>query len=279
MASLKDKFQAVADGNAALAFDPTKSDRPQLMMLAVGQVEPDPDQPRRDLGDLTELKASIREHGIVQPVIVSPSPTDGMFRIIAGERRYTAAKELGDTEIPCVVRTVDEHRRLEVQLVENIHRKGFTPFEEASAYRRLMEEFQLSQRKLADRLGKSVATVNQTLRILSLPEDVLRGVQTSEHLSRSVLLEIAKQETPEEQRAMWARANGGGLTVKSARAAKSPSVEGEAGTDVVQRKGASRVSFRTTGALVTVSFPEGDKAKAEIVAALTEALAEAKRRV
>lgn len=279
MARLKDRFQAVADGSAALAFDPTKSDRPQLMMLAVEQVEPDPDQPRRDLGDLSELKASIREHGIVQPIIVSPASAAGLFRIIAGERRYTAAKELGQAEIPCVVRSIEEHRRLEVQLIENIHRKGFNPIEEATAYKRLMDEFKLSQRQLADRLGKSVATVNQTLRILTLPEDVLEGVQTSERLSRSVLLEIAKQETPEEQRAMWKRANSGGLTVKSARAAKPAAVEGEEGMDVAQRKGASRVSFRTTGALVTVSFAEGDKAKAEVVAALTEALAEAKRRV
>lgn len=280
MASLKNRFEKIGGGAPALDFDPTKATQPELKNIPIELVEPDPSQPRTEIGDLTDLKASIREHGIIQPVIVSAVPGEERFRIIAGERRYTAAKELGLAEIPCVVRSVDEHRRLEVQLIENLHRKGFTPVEEANAYRRLREEFNLSQRQLADRLGKSVATINQTLRILSLPEDILSDLSTADHVSRAVLLEVAKQETPERQREMWESAKGGSLTVKAARAVKSQPADDDAAGGVVQRKGATRTTFRTTGgALVTVSFSEGEKAKPEIVAALTEALAEANRRV
>lgn len=270
MARLKDKFADIAKGAPGLEFDPRKADRPQLMDLDVAQVERDPSQPRTDLGDLTDLKVSIREHGIIQPLIVSPSEVAGIFRIIAGERRYTAARELGLETVPCVVRTVKEHRRLEVQIIENIHRKDFNPVEEAKAYERLIEEFNLSQRDLADRLGKSVATVNQTLRILTLPEDIVADVQTSERISRSVLLEIAKQESESAQRSLWTLASGGNLTVKEARAKKKGPAESE------RKKVLSRSTIHTKAATVTVTFERDGIAPSEIADALAEALRIAK---
>lgn len=263
MATLKNKFVKIGEGETGPYSDPLGGDQPRLVVLPIEQVEPDPDQPRKDVGDLEDLKASISEHGILQPCIVSVVEED-RYRLIAGERRYSAAKALGIKAIPCILRTIDEHRRLEVQLIENIHRKELNAIEEATTYDRLMKEFNLSQRDLAKRLGKSPATINQTLRILSLPARLLESVQTSERLTRSVLLEIAKLESEEEQIRLYELATTGLLTVKAARAKK------EKGIDKPQR---ARVPIQTTKALVTVTFTSGDSSSQDLADALAEALA------
>lgn len=221
MAGLKKRFEAIAQGEQSLQFDPLAREEARLAQIPPSQIEPDPDQPRTEVGELEELKASIQEHGIIQPCIVSVAGED-RYRLIAGERRWTAATQLGLKSIPCVVRTVDEHRRLEVQIIENIHRKDLSPMEEARAYQRLMVEFNLSQRQLAARLGRSVAAVNQMLRLLTLPEDLMESVQTSEHLTRSVLLEIAKKESPELQRELLQKALKGAVTVRTLREKTEP---------------------------------------------------------
>ncbi len=221
MAGLKKRFEAIAQGEKSLQFDPLAREEARLALISPGQIEADPDQPRDEVGDLEELKASIQEHGIIQPCIVSVAGDD-RYRLIAGERRWTAATQLGLKSIPCVIRTVDEHRRLEVQLIENIHRKDLSPLEEARAYQKLMVEFNLSQRQLAARLGRSVAAINQMLRLLTLPEDLMESVQTSEHLTRSVLLEIAKKESPELQRELLQKALNGSVTVRALRERMTP---------------------------------------------------------
>lgn len=219
MASLTKRFARIGLGEAKLGFDPLANDEPRLAELRVKDIERDPTQPRKDLGDLSGLQASIAAHGILEPLIVSPLD-DMRYRLVAGERRFTAAALLGKTTVPAIIRTVEEHERLEIQLVENLHRKDLNPIEEAMAYRRLMDEFGLTQRDLAQRVGKSVGVINETLRILGLPEEVLEGVRTSEHASRSLLLEIAKQPEPEVQVALWQEAQTGQLTVKKARERK-----------------------------------------------------------
>ena len=268
MASLKKKFESIGQGDVGLTFDPLASDVARLAVLPIDQVEPDPDQPRKDVGDIEDLTASILEHGIIQPCIVSVIEED-RYRLIAGERRYTAAKAAGLKTIPCVVRTVEEHRKLEIQIIENIHRKELNPLEEAGAYRKLMDEFSLSQRQLATRLGKSPSAINETLRILSLPEVILESVRTSEHLTRSVLLEIAKQENEEAQTAMWQSALSGGLTVKGARRTKER-------TDPVDRTVRTSIPFITKSAKVTVVFPHDTVDPHDVVDALSQALKEAK---
>ncbi len=272
MASLKGKFKEIGEGKRGDALEFLRQERAQYMEIPLAQIEPDPDQPRRDLGDLEELKASIREHGLIQPLIVSPAGGE-RFRIIAGERRYTAAKGLGMEAIECVVRTIEEHRRLETQLIENIHRKDFNPVEEAMAYRRLMDEFKLSQRALATRVARSPATINETLRILTLPNDMLESVRTSEHLSRSVLLEIAKQEDEAARRAMWKRASLGSLTVKAAR---QPQPSAPATREIRQV-----IALNAGSVTVRLALNENDEGEDDgdmIVAALEEALATAVQR-
>ena len=268
MASLKRKFEQLGEEQANLGFDPLGNDRPILANILVSQIEPDPDQPRKDVGNLDELMASIREHGILQPIIVS-IVGDDQYRLIAGERRFTAARALKLETVPALVRTIEEHRRLEVQLVENIHRKDLSAVEEAGAYRRLINEFKLSQRQLAQRLRESPPPINQNIPVLRLPVGILESAQTSERLTRSVLLEIAKLETEEEQLRLWRAALSNGLTVKDARASKS-------GTDRPSTP-RTKFPFRTESALVTVVFEKEEASPEEVQAALKDALKAAQR--
>jgi ParB family chromosome partitioning protein len=249
MAGLKKKFENIAQGGKGLGFDPLAADMARLAELPIDQIEPDPDQPRKDVGEIDDLKASISEHGILQPILVSVVAED-QYRLIAGERRLTAAKAVGLKTVPCIVRTVEEHRRLEVQLIENLHRKELNPVEEATTYQRLMSEFKLSQRQLADRLGKSAASINQTVRILSLPQVVIEEASHgNENLTRSVLLEIAKLETEEEQIRLFERAKKGLLTVKAARDKKA---------DVTEKKPKAKYPIQTNSATVLLTFDSGE---------------------
>ena len=269
MASLKQRLATAAGDGEEQTEALLKEGGARFANVPLEFIEPDPDQPRKNIGDIEELKASILEHGIIQPIVVSPYGQE-LFRIIAGERRFSAAQALGLKTVPTIIRTVEEHRRLEVQLIENIHRQELSPLEEATAYQRLMEEFQLSQRQLSKRLGKSLTGINETLRILSLPEDILESVRTSEHLSRSVLLAIAKQEPGEAQRALWEQALGGALTVIVARQHKSST------PDDSLPKPRTAIPFKTRSATVTVIFPLNDVTPSQVVDALTQALKEAR---
>lgn len=269
MASLKNRLATAATDDKPKAEALLREGNERFARIPVGVVEPDPDQPRKNIGNIEDLKASIAEHGIIQPIVVSPFGAEA-FRIIAGERRFSAARELGLETVPAIIRTVEEHRRLEVQLIENIHRQELSPMEEAGAYRRLMDEFQLSQRQLAGRLGKSPSAINETLRILTLPEEILDSVRTSERLTRSVLLEIAKQEDPQARDALWHAALNGSLTVKAARQHK------DRPGDTPPHKPRTTVPFKTRQATVTVVFPHEDVSASDIVDALSQALKEAR---
>ena len=218
--SLKEKLARQASGETRLDFDPTGRDEQRLLPVRLRSIEPDPEQPRVGIGDVKELARSIRQHGLLQPIVVEPIENGRRYRILAGHRRYKACKEEGFETISCIVRTVEEHTRLELQVIENLHRKDLNPVEEARALKRLMNEFNLSQRDLAKRLGKSLGAVNQTIRILSLSDEALNSVQTSEQLTKSVLLEVAKEADPKKQLSLIKKAKAGQLTVRKARQEK-----------------------------------------------------------
>jgi ParB family chromosome partitioning protein len=263
MASLKARFERIAEGKTTLGFDPLANDTARLAQVRIFDIERDPKQPRKDLGNLEDLKTSIREHGVLQPVIVSPLD-ERRYLLIAGERRLTAVSQLGLGTIPALIRSVQDHQRLELQLIENLHRKDLSPFEEAQGYQRLINEFNLTQDRVAQQFGKSIASINQTLRILDLPEEIRDNFQTSENISKSVLLEIAKQPSAEQQLALWQQAQRGHLTVKSARAQKV-----RAST---QKVPPSSYRINTTHATVTVQFHSGARGQASVISALREAL-------
>ncbi len=142
--------------------------------IPVEDIEPNPYQPRHrlDRESLQELAQSIREHGLIQPLVVTEGDEPGRYRIIAGERRWQAAKLAGLKSVPALVREATPRQMLEIALVENVQRADLNPLEEAEAYRYLAEEFGLTQEEIARRVGKSRAAVANTLRLLRLPDEV-----------------------------------------------------------------------------------------------------------
>lgn len=219
MASLSERIAKQASGAGRSRYNPIQDEAQSLAEIPIEQIKTDPSQPRKNLGDIEALAASIKEYGVFSPIIVQALSADE-YQIIAGERRYTASKTAGLKTIPCVVRTIEEHRKFEYQLIENLHRKDLNPVEEALSYRSLIEDHNISQRELSRRLCQSASGINQTLRILDLPEEILEGVQTSEHVTKSILLEIAKEPDSQKQTRLWRKAAEGTLTVRNARTTK-----------------------------------------------------------
>lgn len=158
------------DKAPALAAAPISEDR----RIAIELVSPNPRNPRRNFAetDLSDLAHSIREHGIVQPVVVRPSPAPGRFEIIAGERRWRAAQRAGLAEIPVIIRDVDDRVALELAIIENVQRADLNPIEEAAGYQQLMEEHSYTQADLGNVIGKSRSHVANTLRLLRLPDSI-----------------------------------------------------------------------------------------------------------
>lgn len=150
-----------------------RGDGPALDELPINAIVPNPNQPRLhfDEESLADLAASIKEIGVLQPVLVR-AMDDGTYQLIAGERRWRAARRAELRTIPAIVRTVDELASVEQALVENLHREDLTPLEEASAYQQLIEDFGLTHDQVATRVGKSRASVTNTLRLLQLPPSI-----------------------------------------------------------------------------------------------------------
>ncbi len=148
-----------------------------VVKLPVGEIEPDRGQPRRNFDEeaLSELENSIREYGVLQPLLVRPM-SDGSYRIVAGERRWRAARRAGLTEIPVIIKALTDSEAAAVALIENLQREDLNAIEEAEGIRRLMEEYGFTQEEAADRLSKSRPAVANALRLLALPEDLRADV-------------------------------------------------------------------------------------------------------
>lgn len=152
--------------------------RPETVM-AIDRLLPNPQQPRRDFApsELESLADSIRQKGVLQPLIVRPAASEGMFEIVAGERRWRAAQIALLHEVPVLVRDFDDTEVLEVAIIENIQRSDLNAIEEAAAYRQLMDRFGHTQEKMAEALSKSRSHIANQLRLLSLPDEVQRDVR------------------------------------------------------------------------------------------------------
>jgi ParB family chromosome partitioning protein len=194
----------------------------QARTLPLAAVRPNPQQPRRDFAPeaLEELAQSIREQGLLQPVLVRPVSGAGTVshEIIAGERRWRAAKLAGLTEITVIVREVDDEQMFALALVENLQREDLNPMEEASGYQLLVERFGLSQETLAKKVGKSRPAVANSLRLLQLPEpmreDLAAGALTAGHARALLAL-----TDPELREALWRRMRESGCSVREAEEA------------------------------------------------------------
>src|SRR5512140_407141 len=163
-----------------------------VMLVSVDLISPNPRQPRsmshpQELGELT---ASVREHGVLQPLIVTAGDAPGRYILIAGERRLTAARQAGLASVPVIVREATDQQRLELAIIENVQRYDLSPLEEAEAYRQLAEDFGLSHEDIAAQVGKSRVAVTNTLRLLKLPDAVKNALiegRISEGHARTLL--------------------------------------------------------------------------------------------
>ncbi len=171
--------------------DPSEPQAGQVQQVEIERIIPNPRQPREhfDPDQLAELAASIREHGIIQPLVVSPGE-NGNYILIAGERRLQAARQAGLRRVPVILRETTDQQRLELALIENIQRADLNPLEEAEAYRHLAEEFGLSHEAIARRVGKSRTAISNTLRLLQASSAVRQAVlqrKISEGHARALL--------------------------------------------------------------------------------------------
>ncbi|MEA3350916.1 MAG: ParB/RepB/Spo0J family partition protein [Chloroflexota bacterium] len=160
--------------------------------ISIENISPNPQQPRAnfDPQGISELAASIREHGIIQPIIVTQSDPPGTYTLIAGERRLLAAKEAQLQTIPVVLRQASDQDRLEIALIENVQRADLSPLETADAYQRLADDFGLSHGEIAERVGKSRVSITNTLRLLNLPPSIRQALvekKISEGHARALL--------------------------------------------------------------------------------------------
>jgi ParB family transcriptional regulator, chromosome partitioning protein len=173
---------------------------PVTRNIPIEKIVPNQLQPRKDMGDLLELTESIREKGIIEPVIVRPK--EGHYEIIAGERRYRAAKEAGMSEIPCIEHDIPDNEALELSIVENIQRKDLNVFEQAQSIMSLAEIYGYSHEEIAKKIGKSRVTVSELIRITDLPIEIKQKCLEMEINSKTFLLELTKLEDPEKMAAI-----------------------------------------------------------------------------
>jgi ParB family transcriptional regulator, chromosome partitioning protein len=185
-------------------------------LVPIEQIDPNPNQPRQVMGDLSELIASIAEKGVIEPLVVRRR--SDRFQIVAGERRYQASVQAGLRELPVVVRDVDDAEVIELALIENLQRKDLTPFEEAEALHGLAERCGYTHEDLARRLGKSRTSITESLALAQMPDEVRNLCRLADIGSKSLLLQVVRQETPQKMTALVERiASQGGATRQQVR--------------------------------------------------------------
>lgn len=179
-----------------------RHETPVGKMAPLSAIEPNPNQPRQSMGDLDDLVASIRDKGVLEPLLVR-RPDDredgaATFRIVSGERRYRAAQEAGLFEVPVIEMEITDEEALEIALIENLQRKDLTPFEEAEGYRALADQHRYTHEEIARAVGKSRTVITEALALLQMPPRVRDTVQALGIQSKSLLLEVLKVDDEKE---------------------------------------------------------------------------------
>jgi ParB family transcriptional regulator, chromosome partitioning protein len=173
-------------------------------MIPLSLIEPNPEQPRTSLGNLEELTASIREKGVLEPILVR-SQGGGRYQIISGERRYRAATAAGLEEIPAIELDADDREAMEIALIENIQRKDLTPFEEAEGFLLLQQKFDYTHDRIAQVIGKSRTTVTETLALNEIPDRIRIRCREAGISSKSLLVQIGRAGSEEAMEALIER--------------------------------------------------------------------------
>jgi len=173
---------------------------PRIRMIPLEKIDPNPQQARSEMGDINDLMASIKEKGILEPILVRPK--HGRYEIIAGERRFMASRKLGLKDIPCIEKHVEDNEAMEIALIENLQRKDLDFFEEADGLLALADVYDYSHQQIADKIGKARSTITESINLSKIPKDVRELCKTHNIFSRSTLIEIAKQKCYEDMIAL-----------------------------------------------------------------------------
>lgn len=236
-------------------------------VVPIEAIEPNPHQPRQVMGDLSELMASIAEKGIIEPIVVRQR--GARFQIVAGERRYQAAVQVGLKELPVVIREADDTEILELALVENLQRKDLTPFEEAEALSGLVDRCGYTHEQLAKRLGKSRVSITESMSLHQMPEDVKNLCRLADITSKSLLLQIVRQQDHPKMLALVERiSRGDGLTRDQVRKVAHTPKPGRPRAFLFNYKAPSK-TFR-----LQLRFAKPRVDRSEIISALEAILAE-----
>ena len=247
----------------------TSAGNPIGRMVPIELIDPNPEQPRQLMGDLSELKASIAEKGIIEPLVVRQR--GARFQIIAGERRYQAASQLGLRELPVVLRDVDDREIIEIALIENIQRKDLGAFEEAEAMDVLAKRCGYTHEDLAKRLGKSRTSVTESLSLTAMPPEVRKLCRLADISSKSLLLQVVRQQTSEKMIALVEHLTKGGAAATREEARKAAAVRPKLGRPkafVFQYRPAAK-TFN-----LKLQFKKSDVDRSEVIAALESILTE-----
>lgn len=210
-------------------FDENATDSKGAVELKLNEIEPNKEQPRKDFDEeaISSLAESIAKHGLLQPIIVRPK-LNGMYEIVAGERRWRASRIAGLNKVPVIIKEMDEQTLAEVALVENLQREDLNPVEEALGYNSLMEKFGLTQEGVATSVGKSRAAVANALRLLKLPEEILAALRDGK-ISAGHARALLSAKTPEQQKELFALAlDGASVRTIEALAQKEPKADATA---------------------------------------------------
>lgn len=236
-------------------------------LVPIDQIDPNPNQPRQLMGDLSELMASISEKGVIEPLVVRQRGE--RYQIIAGERRYQAAMQVGVRELPAVIRDVDDTEVIELALIENLQRKDLTAFEEAEAMHALVKRTGYTHESLASRLGKSRTAVTESLSLHAMPEDIKNLCRLADISSKSLLLQIVRQSDHQKMAALVEKiASQGGVTRAEVRKSAARARLGRPKAFVFNYRPTSK-AFK-----LQLRFSKGQVARDEIIRTLESILAE-----
>ena len=178
----KSKNTGLGRGLDAIFADNSNTEaNDRISILRISEIEPNPDQPRKnfDQDALAQLAGSISAHGLIQPIVVRPSKSEGYFEIVAGERRWRAAKMAGLSEVPVIQMDLDDKKAAQIALIENVQREDLNAIEEAEAYAALMDEHGMTQEELSGQVGKSRSAIANSIRLLDLPDSVIAMIKDS----------------------------------------------------------------------------------------------------
>jgi ParB family chromosome partitioning protein len=244
--------------------------------IPITSIYPNPEQPRSEFGDLSELTDSIKEKGVLEPLLVKPQP-DGRFMIIAGERRWRASQLAGLQELPCIELDIDENSIAEIALIENLQRKDLTVWEEADGLAALVEKFGYTHDQIAHKISKSRTTVTELLAISGLPDEVRTKCRQAKITSKATLLEIARQFDEAAMYDYLDRFGSGKVTRRAPVAGSKKSPDAAAAEEPLTAGNSFEYSSPKQNFSLELKFTKPGFTRADVLKALKQAFDDVKR--